>query len=76
MIYNWELDSLADDEKSILFFIVQKSLEPLGYEPNVKWINMLRKDLTFKIIDTLKRQAPEQNHQIFDSLKEKLSNKI
>jgi hypothetical protein len=76
MIYNWELDSLTDDEKSVLFFIVHKSLEPLGYEPNVGWISMLKRDLTVKIIDTLKRQAPEENHQVFDSLKEKLSNKI
>ena len=76
MIYSWELDTLTDDEKSILFFIVQKSLEPLGYEPNVRWISMLKRDLTLKIIDTLKRQAPEENYQIFDNLKEKLSNKI
>jgi len=76
MIYSWELDTLTDDEKSILFFIVQKSLEPLGYEPNVRCISMLKRDLTLKIIDTLKKQAPEENHQIFDNLKEKLSNKI
>lgn len=76
MIYSWELDALTDDEKSILFFIVHKSLEPLGYEPSVKWISMLKKDLTLKIIDTLKRQAPVENHQIFDNLREKLSFKI
>ena len=54
MIYSWELDTLTDDEKSILFLIVQKSLEPLGYEPKVSWISMLKRDLTLKIIDTLK----------------------
>lgn len=76
MIYSWELDVLTDDEKSILFFIIHKSLEPLGYELNVRWMSMLKKDLTLKIIDTLKRQAPVENHQIFDNLIEKLSNKI
>lgn len=65
------LQTLTEEEISILFFIVEKSMPWL--QPNFNFIKLLRKDITLRIIDVLKRQAIPEKQSIFDTLKEKLA---
>lgn len=72
MIFQSTIDTLTEDELSILFLISNNFLSSLGLEPNIKFVKMLRKDVISKIIDILKPQALEQNRYIFESLQKKL----
>lgn len=70
MIASHTLKTLSEEEISVLLFIVEQSMPWLT--PNFNFIKFLRKDITFKILDTLKRQALPDKQNIFDTLKEKL----
>jgi len=72
MIYRSTLDTLTEDELSILFFIADRFLNPLDI--NINFIKMLRLNVVIPMLDVLKPQAIEQNRYIFDSLKNKLHN--
>ena len=72
MFFTQTLNELNEEELSILFLICQKSLEPLGIQATFNFIKMLKKDITFRIIDVLKSQALEEKKEVFDSLKKKL----
>jgi hypothetical protein len=73
MIYTQTLNSLTEDEYSILFYICQRVLEPLNIDARFEFIKMLRLDITCKIIDTLQKQALDDKQEIFTSLKKKLT---
>jgi len=72
MIYSYTLNSLTEDELSILFFISVNYLKPLGIEPKYDFLKMLKKHAVIPIIENLKQQAQEESKNIFDTLKEKL----
>lgn len=71
MITTHTIKTLSEEEVSVLFFIIEQSMPWLT--PNINFIKLLRKDITFKILDTLKRQALPDKQNIFDTLKEKLA---
>jgi len=73
MIFNSTIASLTEDELSILFLICDKFLAPLNIETKIDFIKMLKINVICNIIDILKPQAQEQYHEIFDSLKKKLT---
>jgi hypothetical protein len=72
MIYQSTLDTLTEDEMSILYLICNNFLARLDIEMNYTFIRMLRVDVVLKMIDVLKLQAKEECREIFDSLKKKL----
>jgi len=72
MFFTQTLNELNEEELSILFLICQKYLEPLGIHATFNFVKMLKKDITFRIIDVLKSQALEEKKEVFDSLKKKL----
>jgi hypothetical protein len=72
MFFTQTLNELNEEELSILFLICQKYLEPLGIQATFNFVKMLKKDITFRIIDVLKSQALEEKKEVFDSLKKKL----
>jgi len=71
MITTHTIKTLSEEEVSVLYFIIEQSMPWLT--PNFNFIKLLRKDITFKILDTLKRQALPDKQNIFDTLKEKLA---
>lgn len=71
MITSQTLKTLSDEEALVLYFIIEQSMPWL--QPNFNFVKFLRKDVTFKILDTLKRQALPDKQNIFDTLKEKLA---
>ena len=71
MIYQSTINSLTEDELSILYFIADRFLSPFG-TVRVDYVKMLRVDVVCKMLDVLKPQAIETNQNIFDSLKKKL----
>jgi hypothetical protein len=73
MIYSQTLQTLTEDELSILFLICQKFFEPLQIPATYNYVKMLKRDATLKIIDVLEKQATEENKFIFHSLKNKLN---
>ena len=72
MIYQSTLDTLTEDEISILYLISNNFLAQLDIETNHHFIKMLRVDVVLKMLDVLKHQAKEECQEIFDSLKKKL----
>jgi hypothetical protein len=70
MIYSYTLNSLTEEEISILYLIANKFLP---FEPNFTTLKTLRIPVVLKLIDVLKPQALEEKQEIFDKLKEKLS---
>jgi hypothetical protein len=76
MILTHTLNNLTEEEISILFFIGDKLFSPLGIKFKINYIKMFRIHVLIPIIDTLRSQALEEKHNIFDSLKEKISNQI
>jgi hypothetical protein len=70
MIYSYTLNSLTEEEISILYLIGEKFL---SFEPNFDVLKTLRIPVVLKLIDILKPQALEEKQEIFNSLKEKLS---
>jgi len=71
MISSHTLKTLSEEEISVLLFIIEQSMPWLT--PNFSFVKLLRKDITFRILDTLKRQALPDKQSIFDTLKEKLA---
>ena len=72
MIYSYTLNSLTEDELSILFFICDHYLKPIGIDTKYDFLKMLKKHAVIPIIESLKQQAQEESKNIFDTLKEKL----
>jgi hypothetical protein len=70
MIFSYTLNSLTEEEISILYLIGGKFLP---FEPNFEILKTLRIPIVLKILDVLKPQALEEKQEIFNSLKEKLS---
>jgi len=70
MIFSYTLNSLTEEEISILYLIGGKFLP---FEPNFEVLKALRIPIVLKLIDILKPQALEEKQEIFNSLKEKLS---
>jgi hypothetical protein len=70
MIFSHTLQSLTEEEVSILYLICQRFLP---FEPNHMTLKTLRIPIILKIIDVLKPQALDEKQTIFDTLKEKLS---
>jgi hypothetical protein len=70
MIFSHTLQSLTEEEVSILYLICQRFLP---FEPNHMTLKTLRIPIILKIIDVLKPQAHDEKQAIFDTLKEKLS---
>lgn len=73
MIYNSTIASLTEEELSILFLICDKFLAPLNIETKIDFVRMLRVNVICNILDVLKPQSLEQFHEVFDSLKKKLT---
>jgi len=73
MITSHTINSLTEDELSILFYICQRVLEPIKIDACIDYVKMLRVDLTCRIIDTLHNQALDDKKEIFVSLKKKLT---
>jgi len=73
MIYNSTINTLSEEELSILFLISDKFLSPLNIDTTIHFVKMLKIDVVCLIIDVLKPQAQEQFQNIFDSLKKKLT---
>jgi len=73
MIYQSTINSLTEDELSVLFFIFNYFFESIGIEPRIEFIKMMKIDALQKIIDVLRPQALVEKQEIFDSLKKKLS---
>jgi len=73
MIYGHTLRSLTEEELSVLFFICEKTLEPLKINSTFNFLKMLNLKVTLRIIDVLKSQALEEKKEVFDSLKKKLT---
>ena len=71
MIFSHTLDTLSEDEISILYLITASSMPWLDVKRD--YLKFLRKDIVYKIIDILKNQALDEYKNIFDSLKEKLA---
>lgn len=71
MIFSHTLDTLNEDEISILYFITASSMPWLDVKRD--YLKLLRKDVVYKIIGILKNQALDEYKNIFDSLKEKLA---
>jgi hypothetical protein len=72
MIYSYTLNSLTEDELSILFYICDLYLKPIGIDAKYDFLKMLKKNTVIPIIENLKQQAQEESKNIFDTLKEKL----
>lgn len=72
MIYQSTLNTLTEDELSLLFLISNNFLAPFNIDTNMHFIKMLRVNVVLKMLDVLKPQAKEENQVIFDSLKKKL----
>lgn len=73
MIYQSTIDTLTEDELSLLYLISNNFLVHFNIETNLHFIRMLRINVILKMLDVLKPQAKEENQPIFDSLKKKLS---
>jgi hypothetical protein len=71
MIFSHTLDSLSEDEISILYFIVASTMPWLDTKRD--FLKYLRKDIVFRIIEVLKKQALDEYKSIFDTLREKLA---
>lgn len=69
MILTNTINSLTEDELSLLFFIGQKFF---SWEINFSVIKALRVDIVIRLLDILKPQALEEKQDIFVKLKEKL----
>jgi len=76
MILSHTLKNLTEEEISLLFLIGDILFSPLGIDFKFNYIKMFRVNIILPIIDTLKSQALEEKYNIFDSLKEKISNQI
>jgi len=76
MILSDTIRSLTEEELSILFFIGDKILSPLGVDVKVEHLKMLKVHALVSILESLKLQALEEKTIFFDSLKEKISNQI
>ena len=76
MIYSYTLNSLTEDELSILFYICELYFKPIDIEIKFDFLKMLKKNTIIPIIERLKQQAREENKNIFDTLKEKLLQEI
>lgn len=72
MIYQSTINTLTEEELSILFLISNNFLVHFNIETNVHFVKMLRVDVVVRMIDVLKNQAKEECKEIFDSLKKKL----
>lgn len=73
MIYQSTINSLTEEELSILFFITEKFLSPLSIDIKINFVKMLKLNVIFKMIEILQQQALDENKNIFDSLKNKLA---
>lgn len=71
MIFSHTLDSLSEDEISILYFIAASTMPWLDIKRD--FLKYLRKDIVFRIIEVLKKQALDEYKSIFDTLREKLA---
>ena len=76
MIYSYTLNSLTEDELSILFYICELYFKPIDIDIRYDFFKMLKKNTIIPIIERLKQQAQEENKNIFDTLKEKLLQEI
>jgi len=72
MIYQSTLNTLTEEELSILYFILNNFFAPLGLEPKIDFLKMLRLSVVLPMLDILKPQALEINQIFFESLKNKL----
>ena len=73
MIFRSTINTLSEEELSILYLIIHNALGPFGIEPRLDFIKMFRLDILLRIIDVLKPQALPDKQDIFDSLKKKLT---
>lgn len=73
MIYQSTIDTLTEEELSILYLISNNFLVQFNIETNIHFIKMLRVDVVSKMLDVLKNQALPECQEIFESLKKKLS---
>jgi len=73
MIFSSTIDTLTEDELSVLFYICHRVFEPIGLEATLQFVKMLRIDITCKIIDVLQAQALDDKKEIFSSLRKKLT---
>jgi len=73
MIFQSTLDTLTEEEESILFLICYKFIAPLGYDTKYNFLKSLRVNVVLGIIDVLKSQALPEKQEIFESLKKKLT---
>jgi len=76
MIYSHTLNTLTEDELSILFYICELYFKPIDIEIKFDFLKMLKKQTIIPIIEKLKHQAQEEKKNIFDTLKEKLLQEI
>ena len=76
MILSHTLNNLTEEELSLLFFIGDKIMSPLGVEVKRDHLKMLKVHVIDSIIEHLKTESLEEYKNIFDSLKEKISNQI
>ena len=76
MILSSTLNSLTEEELSILFYIGHQIFLPQNIDIKFDYLKMLRVHTIIPMIDFLKTQALEDKIIFFDSLKEKISNQI
>ena len=73
MFNNYFLETLSEEEYSILYLIAYNAIvRACDYEPGPEVVTMLRVDVTLKQIDKLKRKATESGLPVLESLTKRI----